>query len=218
MARYAISDIHGCSKTFETLLRKISFSKNDTLYLLGDYIDKGPDSKGVIDYIWHLQKKGFQVHCLMGNHEDMLLENLREGYHDGESETLASFEVEHSLDIPKPYLDWIKNLPYYFELDKYIMVHAGLNFTIENPLEDNYAMLWARHWYNEVNKDWLSGRIIVHGHTPIKDYAIKESIQFLEDLPIIDIDAGCAIRGSGYGHLCALNLDSREVIFQKNVE
>lgn len=51
MSRYAISDIHGCAKTFKNLLRRISFSKEDVLYLLGDYIDRGPDSKGVIDHI-----------------------------------------------------------------------------------------------------------------------------------------------------------------------
>jgi len=51
MKKFAISDIHGCAKTFKALLKKINFSKEDELYLLGDYIDRGPDSKGVIDYI-----------------------------------------------------------------------------------------------------------------------------------------------------------------------
>ena len=53
MNKYAISDIHGCLKTFKALLTKLDFSKQDELYLLGDYIDRGPDSKGVIDYIWN---------------------------------------------------------------------------------------------------------------------------------------------------------------------
>ena len=71
--KIAISDIHGCCKTFKALLNKIKFNSNDELYLLGDYIDRGPDSKGVIDYIWQLQKEGYQVNCLRGNHEQMML-------------------------------------------------------------------------------------------------------------------------------------------------
>lgn len=58
MRKFTISDIHGCAKTFKALLNRISFSKEDELYLLGDYIDRGPDSRGVIDHIWHLQKTG----------------------------------------------------------------------------------------------------------------------------------------------------------------
>ncbi|MFT5168289.1 MAG: serine/threonine protein phosphatase 1, partial [Saprospiraceae bacterium] len=64
MKQYAISDIHGCAKTFKALLEQISFSKEDVLYLLGDYVDRGPDSKGVIDHIWQLQSEGYTVFCL----------------------------------------------------------------------------------------------------------------------------------------------------------
>ncbi|MEL6721291.1 MAG: metallophosphoesterase, partial [Bacteroidota bacterium] len=56
MAKYAISDIHGCSKSFQALLEKINFSPKDELYLLGDYIDRGPDSKGVIDHVLSLKE------------------------------------------------------------------------------------------------------------------------------------------------------------------
>lgn len=58
-----------CLKTFKSLLKKISVSKSDELYILGDFIDRGPQSKGVIDYIWELQKLGYIVHCLKGNHD-----------------------------------------------------------------------------------------------------------------------------------------------------
>jgi len=218
MARYTISDIHGCNKTFQLLLEKINFSKEDTLFLLGDYIDRGPDSRGMIDHIFYLQKEGYQVDYLLGNHEEMLLENIKENYHNGESETLESFEVEQSKDIPSLYLDWIKNLKYFIETEGYILVHAGLNFNIENPLEGFHSMLWARHWYKNLDKAWLNGRVVIHGHTPIRDYAIEDSVQYLNDLPVIDIDAGCAFRGSGYGQLCALNLDNKELTFQRNVD
>ena len=55
MRKIVISDIHGCLNSFKALLYKIVYSKRDELYLLGDFIDRGPDSKGVIDYIWKLQ-------------------------------------------------------------------------------------------------------------------------------------------------------------------
>lgn len=106
MRRFAISDIHGCLRSFRALLEEINFSKEDTLYLLGDYIDRGPDSKGVIDHIWKLQKEGYTVHCLRGNHEQMLLNEISSpnNYFDGESETLRSFGVKQNLNIPRQYL------------------------------------------------------------------------------------------------------------------
>ena len=69
MHRFAISDIHGCAKTFEALLDRIALSTQGELYLLGDYLDRGPDSKGVLDLIFRLQREGYAVHCLRGNHE-----------------------------------------------------------------------------------------------------------------------------------------------------
>ena len=66
MRKFAISDIHGCLKSFEALLDKIQLSTSDELYILGDYIDRGPDSKGVIDYIWKLEQEGYAVKCLRG--------------------------------------------------------------------------------------------------------------------------------------------------------
>ena len=69
MRRFAISDIHGCARTFEALLDRIAFTSQDELYLLGDYIDRGGDSKGVLDLIFRFQKEGYAVQCLLGNHE-----------------------------------------------------------------------------------------------------------------------------------------------------
>ena len=146
MSKYAISDIHGCIATFKTLLDKIKFSKEDELYLLGDYIDRGPDSKGVIDHIWYLQKSGYQVHCLRGNHENMLLQE------------------------------------------------------VINPI----------HYYN--------GRIIVHGHTPQRFTFLKRGHSQMKEVGAINIDGGCVFSSHGLGQLCALELDSQELIIQKNVE
>lgn len=220
MPRYAISDIHGCAKTFKALLEKINFTQQDKLFLLGDYIDRGPDSRGVIDHIWKLQSEGYQVHCLRGNHEQMLLDEIAKinEWYKGEPATLVSFEVNQNEDIPEKYIDWMKRLDYYFELDDYILVHAGLNFLRTDPLADLKEMMWVRRWYDQIDRNWLGKRIIVHGHTPTKKSAVEKSLKILDHLPVIDIDAGCYYETEGFGNLTAFNLDSRELIFQPNLD
>jgi serine/threonine protein phosphatase 1 len=220
MSRYAISDIHGCAKTFKALLDKIDFNQQDELFLLGDYIDRGPDSRGVIDHICKLQNEEFEVNCLRGNHEQMLLDEIAKpnDRYPGEPALLASFGVDKNMDIPKMYIDWIERLEYYFELDDYILVHAGLNFLRKDPLADLKEMMWVRRWYDQIDRQWLGKRIIVHGHTPTRKTAIENSLKILDHLPVIDIDAGCFYETEGFGNLCAFNLDKRELIFQASLD
>lgn len=72
--RWVIPDIHGCFKTFKSLVeREIGLTKEDTLYLLGDYIDRGENSKEVIDYIIHITEESYNVNYLIGNHENIVL-------------------------------------------------------------------------------------------------------------------------------------------------
>lgn len=72
--RWAIGDIHGCPKTFQHLVQnQIQLKKEDHLYLLGDYVNRGPDSGGIIDFILELQNQGYQVFALKGNHESIIL-------------------------------------------------------------------------------------------------------------------------------------------------
>jgi serine/threonine protein phosphatase 1 len=77
MARYAIGDIHGCARTFKKLVEEvIKFTTADTLYLLGDYIDRGPCSKGVLDYLLQIRDLGYNFRPIRGNHEQLLLDAL----------------------------------------------------------------------------------------------------------------------------------------------
>lgn len=219
MNKYVISDIHGCNKTFRSLLERINFSKEDELYLLGDYVDRGPDSKGVIDTIIDLKEQGFQVKSLRGNHEQMLYdEHLNNVWPPGEEETLKSFGVDHNNAIPKSYINWIVQLEHYFEVDNYILVHGGLNFISENPLADKEDMLWMRGWYERINKTWLGDRIIIHGHTPIQQNYIEQMIENLTELPVINIDNGCVYDEDGFRQLCCLNLKNRELLFERNID
>ncbi len=200
--RYAISDIHGCPDTFRHLLKLIEFSKQDELFLLGDYVDRGPDSLGVIRHIRSLQAEGYAVRCLRGNHEQMLL--------DAWSEQREPWDFSPSGRDRLWLEPWLERLEYYIEIDGYILVHAGLNFHHHYPLKDTHAMLWERGWYDRVNRDWLGTRVIVHGHTPETVISVRQGIQEIPFAQRVCIDSGCAMRMSGMGYLTALNLDTRE--------
>jgi serine/threonine protein phosphatase 1 len=221
---FAIADIHGCTLTFQSLVEKvIGLTKSDKLYLLGDYIDRGNDSKGVLDYIIKLSESGFQVHALKGNHEEMLIRayeskaNLDLWLLNGGEKTLKSFNASTIDEIPPGYIHFIKSLPYYYMTDHFIMVHAGLNFGINNPMEDLESILWRRNF--EVDLAKTNGRGVIHGHTPVSLLQIQKSIIDFDKKHTINLDNGCVYGLSDfYGHLCALQLDNLKIYWQANAE
>jgi serine/threonine protein phosphatase 1 len=239
MRKIAISDIHGCLDTFKALLDQVGLSKSDALFLLGDFVDRGPASKGVFDYIMHLREEGYQVRCLMGNHEDMMVrsmsnfDELEMWLLNGGNPTLESFGVSYVEDIPAPYIDFINQMEYYIEVDDYLLVHAGINFVPPNskssqgnflfrifdPLQDKKSLLWIRDWHRDIDRDWLGNRTIVHGHTPLIRQEIVQMHKDLEKNQVLDIDnGGFATFQDGMGHLCAFDMTNRELYFQKNIE
>lgn len=231
MRKIAISDIHGCKKTFAALLDKIAFSQADVLYILGDYVDRGPDSKGVIDLIWEKQRAGHQIICLKGNHEELVLRAAAGNFTylekwlktDGK-DTMDSFGVSRCADIPAPYLQWMTALPYFLAVDQYLLVHAGLDFSLDDPLSETNEMCWLRDWYHNIRYDWLQDRIIVHGHTPTDLETIEYQFANLKQSQYIDIDAGCVYadprhwKREGLGNLCALDLTNQVLYFQENID
>jgi serine/threonine protein phosphatase 1 len=231
MRQFAVSDIHGCPHTFTALLDTIACSRADELYLLGDYVDRGPDSKGVIDAIFDMQKAGYAVYCLRGNHEDLVLQAAAGDYTglerwlltDGK-DTMDSFGVDNCADIPAGYLQWMAGLPYFLEVDAFILVHGGLDFSTADPLVPTDRMAWMRSWYGDIRYDWLGGRFIVHGHTPMPHYDIERQLFHFDQHRYIDIDAGCVFTQYRYPHrrdfgrLCAFDLTNRRLVFQENVD
>lgn len=231
MTNYAVSDIHGCDKSFEALLDRLAFSLSDTLYILGDYVDRGPNSKGVIDRIWNLQAKGYNIHCLKGNHEELVLQaafgdtTLMERWlkTDGK-DTMDSFGVTKCSDIPSRYLEWMTALPYFFCVDEYILVHGGLDFSLDDPLSDVREMCWMRGWHHQIRYDWLAERCIIHGHTPMEQGEIKAQLSRLNDKKYLDIDNGCVYgdprhwKENGLGHLCAFDMHNRTLLFQEYID
>lgn len=226
MRKIAMTDIHGCRRSFEALLDQLALTTSDELYFLGDYIDRGPDSKGVLDIILDLKNKGHKVRCLMGNHEDALLIAAKDRsffyqWYDGWGgrQTLESFGVHFAASVPVKYMDFFKTLEYTIEVDGYILVHAGLDFRSRNPLAPDVNMLYLRDWYDTIDFGWLGDRIVVHGHTPISKAEIEGMGRNLKYRRVIDIDCGCfAQHLPGKGYLCAFDLTNRALYFQQNLD
>lgn len=221
--RFAISDIHGCAKTFRRLLKiKIELSREDEIYLLGDYINRGPDSKGVLDIIISLQKKGYKITLLRGNHEQLFLDALKNPKKQsrflryGGHTTLSSFQVKRIEDIPAKYVKLIKKTGLFCDLDKFILVHAGFTF---NDTELNFhnkdAMLWLRSFRPPANV--LNGKTVIHGHTPESNKKILRQMT-KENLSVINIDSGCVYHPRAGSRLCAFELDTGKFYWSKNVD
>ena len=227
MRQFAISDIHGCNITFNALLYQIGLTTADELYLLGDYIDRGPDSKGVLDTIIRLQSTAYKVRCLMGNHDEAILKarQNRHFYLDwltgwGGEETLLSFQAFEWGDIGPPYWQFFHALETYVETGDYILVHAGLDFSQPDPLTVSEEMLFIRDWHLHINYEWLGNRCIVHGHTPITVEAATAFLQSIDRQKVVAIDTGCftGMRYPGKGFLCAFDMTNRQLFFQKNLD
>jgi len=225
MNAYAISDIHGCSQTFRALLDRIQLSSCDPLFLLGDFVNKGPDSRGVLDTILDLRQKGYNVQCLRGNHDDILLEMLTNKRYQqdkhifGAQYTLQSFGVEQAADIPRHYLDFLDSLPTYLRWREYLFVHAGFSFAAGTPLNDTYAHTHLRDWYHQIDYNWLGEHYILHGHVQQPRDKIQHNLSVFQRRKVLGIDAGCvSVWEPGKGHLCAFDLLRQQCIFQGYVE
>lgn len=218
--RFAIPDIHGCAYTLCALLHDVlRIRKSDTLYLLGDYTDRGPRSKEVIDEIFRLRNKGFAVHPIRGNHDDMLLracgnlDYFRVWMLNGGGATLQNFGVDDPCELPLPYRRFFDALPFFLQLEDYILVHAGLNYLPDDPFLDKEAMLWTRS--REIHPERIGHRKVITGHTPVSRETIQQSIPS----GLIPLDNGCVYAATAeLGTLAALDMDTLSLYFQKNID
>jgi len=214
---FAIGDIHGCFDSLKELVEnKIQLQKSDNLILLGDYIDRGDKSKEVIDFIMELQKKGFNIIPLMGNHEAMLLDALEaekdisKWIQNGGDKTLKCFEINSLKDIESKYIDFFKGLRYYFAFENFLFVHAGFNDNVLNPFTDYYSMLWKckESYANPL----LANKTIIHGHNPISVSKFEDRV--LSKLDVINIDTGCVYNDKeGFGRLTAYDCNNQRILF-----
>ena len=217
---FAIGDVHGCSRTFRKMvLEEIKLRKGDVLYCLGDYVDRGKDSKGVVDFIMQLRLKGYSVIALRGNHEQLMMDSVQSEARfnhwtdNGGYETLESFGVDSYRDVPLLYKGFFRGTELYSINNRYIFVHAGLNFNSPDPLEDKESMLWIRDW--KVDKDVLGDGIIVHGHTPIALGVILAQAGG----NVYNLDGGCVYKQrEGLGNLVGLNVTESKFIVVRNID
>jgi Calcineurin-like phosphoesterase. len=231
--RWIIPDIHGCSKTLKALVKEqIGPAKYDELYFLGDYIDRGPDSKGVIDFLMQLENEEFDVHFIIGNHEDYCIKAWeadqkkslfgikktaqKEWERYGGKQTLQSFGAKKPSEIPVAYIDWMKKCKPFIELEKYILVHAGMNFNAEDPFKDTRSMMWVRDFKVDYSK--THGKKIIHGHVPV-DLCFIDLLLHSNTYKFIALDNGVySVDSPGFGNLIALNIDTREIRIQFNLD
>lgn len=204
----AIGDVHGCSRALRCLLDAIRPTEDDLLIPLGDYIDRGPDSRGVVQ-TWIDLIDRCQVMPLLGNHEQMLLEacgspEIREIWLQcGGAETLESYGGALA-NIPADHLIFLRGLRRYFETETHIFVHANYDPQLTLAQQPDDLLLWE-HLVRSIPLPHCSGKTAVVGHTP------QGTCEILDLGHVICIDTYCV----GGGWLTALDV-TRGTVWQAN--
>lgn len=178
MRTFAIGDVHGRLTMLVDLLRKIdeaAANEPHRIVCLGDYVDRGPASAGVIELLRTRQAQigRDRFVCLKGNHEAMLLA-ARENpvsellwLENGGKQCLSSYGISFVDDLPEADVDWIEQCPTYFEDAWRCYVHAGLDPASDRLDQRDEDRLWIRDAFLDADHDF--GRFVVHGHTPQTD-------------------------------------------------
>jgi serine/threonine protein phosphatase 1 len=192
---YAIGDIHGRLDLLEAMQKKITGDAIDAGNLqivqifLGDYVDRGPNSKGVIDWLLEPPPIGWQRICLKGNHEAHVLNFLktpdiiRHWQRYGGLENLQSYGVDlislqsenapdilmrdYSEKFPLAHFEFFSNLPLFVEFGDYFFVHAGVRPGKPLNKQKEEDLTWIRDEFLSSQMDF--GKVIVHGHTPTEN-------------------------------------------------
>jgi serine/threonine protein phosphatase 1 len=198
-ATYVIGDIHGCLRPLQRLLAKIAPQPGDEVVFIGDYIDRGPQSREVVEHLLGLPHR-----CvfLLGNHEKMLLDYL-----DGKDEglflangglaTIQSYGG-HVANIPSAHLRFFRNLRPIYETAHYLFVHAGIRPLVPMAQQSMEDLVWIRQEFFQ-----FIGRFpkpIVFGHTPLRQVLLAPDR--------IGIDTACVYGGK----LTCVKLPAREII------
>ena len=209
-----IGDIHGCIKSLNALLDKLEAHRDRTFVFLGDYIDRGPDSRAVIDRLIELRSK-CQCVFLRGNHEQMAIEALLDDdqenwdhwFDNGGRWTMDSYR-RSGTDLVETagHLDFMLATDFHYETPDFLCVHGGINPFIsvaENLAQvDPYEFLWERRHIQTVVPDWE--KTVIFGHTPMREVKMEKNM--------IGLDTGCVFADRGYGRLSALLMPEREII------
>lgn len=224
---YAMSDLHGCYDKYRAMLSELQFKSTDTLYILGDVIDRGPDGVKILQDM----AARANVFPLLGNHEltaavclpwlsqeitDQSLDSLTNDQIAALSEWIANgggptlrglkgLDQEARRDI----LDYLREMELYAEVEaggrSFVLTHACLDhFTPEKPLED-YQMTDFLFGRPEADRAYYPDKFVVFGHTPTRLLCGQDKIFRWEKM--IGIDCGCVFEGGQLGCLCLNTLE-----------
>jgi serine/threonine protein phosphatase 1 len=222
---YAVGDIHGRLDLLDAILGQIetdaargSHAERRTLVFLGDYVDRGPDSRGVVERLIGGLPGGFETHFLKGNHEAILLDFLAKPWTlehwlvNGGEATMRSYGVDTDRLaelgapaelwrqnfgelLPRPHLDFFRRLRLSVAFGDYLFVHAGVKPGVPLAAQSEADLIWIRGPFLDHNEPF--GKIVVHGHTPGREPVTRSNR--------IGIDTGACFSG----RLTALRLEGR---------
>ncbi|MBE7731975.1 metallophosphoesterase family protein [Devosia faecipullorum] len=210
-AIYAVGDVHGCLdqllRLHETILADgADISGQKLILMLGDYVDRGPDSAETLDFLLEPLDDSFQRLCLCGNHDDMMLAHILDpqisSWLDyGGLETLASYGIDVlayrdatlrqrkalvESHIPQSHLDFLANLPVLVTVPDAIFSHAGIRPDLPLNEQADADLMWVVHDYDASAYSGLP--LVVHGHTPMPEPVVE--------LHRICVDTGCFATGT----------------------
>jgi serine/threonine protein phosphatase 1 len=199
---FAIGDIHGCVDELSRLLDAIPATSGDTVVFVGDYIDRGPSSRRVIELLldWRTRTPA-QVVFLKGNHEDMALGFLGRGGQWGEAwlrnggiASLRSYDAdphgpreEAIARIPETHVAFMESLEPHFQWGPYLVVHAGVRPGVALAEQRHEDLFWIREEFLDHPHDL--GSTVVFGHTPFRRVVVEIPYK-------IGIDTGCVYGGA----------------------
>ncbi len=208
----AVGDIHGCARSLDAMLEKLAPMKDRTIVFIGDYIDRGPDSSGVIDLLLSFSRHHDCI-FLRGNHEKMLLDVLENGDDhiwliNGGNNTLESYGVKSAHHIPEQHLDFIRATRLWYDTADYLFIHGGLQpeQRVGEQLENSRtkeSALWER---SHIHTPTAWEKTVVFGHTPVPQPIFEQHK--------IGIDTGCVYDRPELGKLTTVLLPEATCIEQ----
>lgn len=228
---FVVGDIHGMNTALEALLE--NWDKNtQELIFVGDYTDRGEDSAATLKKVYTLQQEHGAI-CLRGNHEQLFLDFLNHPsmkwklyQRNGGATTLSNilnvpesqinaFDADHLAKEVMQILPWLKawleNLPYYYEFGEFIIVHAGVDLSLEDWKDTKpYDFIWIRDPFH--NGENNTNRTIIFGHTPTVN--LNQSVSIWKKDNKIGIDTA-AVYG---GRLTAITIDKHQHLETYQIE
>lgn len=204
---FAIGDLHGCARALADVLRQIDPQPADTIVTLGDYVNRGPDTRGVIEQLLAIRGRCVLV-ALLGNHDEVLLDvldgraDIARLLHAGGQQTIDSYRPGGSLaDMPREHVEFLRACRMYYECETHLFAHGNYD-PIRPAAETDGATLTWKRLEPPYPAPHYSGRRVIVGHTAQRSY------QVLDLGHVVCIDTGCCYGGV----LTAINVATNELI------